>query len=188
MAKKIKPIEEEHHNSERIVSDNIELKLKEAEEQINTYIKDLQRLQAEFENHIKRSNKEKENISLITKHEICKKILPIVDEFEITIKVAEKTSEKGHITEGIKMVFNHLYKLLNDQGMNSIGSIGKKFDPFVHEVVKKVDSNEEEGIILEEIQKGYLFQGNLLRPAKVIISNGKKEVTTENVHLEVENE
>ena len=176
---------EEDKKSEQQLKNNVELQLKEAEEKINTYVNDLQRLQAEFENYIKRTNKEKENIALVSRFELIKKVLPIVDEFEIALKVIEKTSEKGHITEGIKMVFKHLCTLLKEQEINPIDSLGKKYDPFIHEVTKKIDSPKEEGIIIEEIQKGYLFQGNLIRPAKVIISNGKKEAATENSNLEV---
>jgi len=170
------------------LSDSVEIKLKNAEEKVATYIKDLQRLQAEFENYIKRAKKEQENTLLLAKFDIMKKILPIVDEFEIALKSTQETRENEHFIEGVKMVFNHLNSLLNEEGINHTESIGKKHDPFVHEVIKKVDSEKEENVILEEIQKGYSFHGNLLRPAKVIVSNGKKEATIENSNLEVENE
>lgn len=153
----------------------LEFKLKEAEGKIKSYVNDLQRLQAEFENYIKRSNKEKEKIKLIAQHQLIFKLLPLLGEFEKAINSMKESQGKESTNEGIKMIFNQLYKTLEEEGLKPIESIGKKHDPFLHEVIKIIDSREEEGIVLEEIQKGYLFNDNLLRPAKVIVSNGKNE-------------
>ncbi|MFH1592278.1 MAG: nucleotide exchange factor GrpE [Candidatus Woesearchaeota archaeon] len=153
----------------------LERELKETEEKLNSTINDLKRTRADFENHIKRTNKEKENLSIFSKQEIIKKLLPINDDFERAISSIKETEDKEKILEGIQMIFNQFSKLFGEEGIRPIESLGKNYDPYLHEVIKKIDSDKEEGVILEEIQRGYSFNNDALRPAKVIISNGKKE-------------
>ncbi|MEK6826115.1 MAG: nucleotide exchange factor GrpE [Nanoarchaeota archaeon] len=176
----VKTIEKKEDSSKQL-----ELKLKETEEKINLYINDIKRLQAEFENHIKRSHKEKESLIIVAKQELTSSLLPIIDDFERALKIINEHKEKESISEGMQMIFKRLYKTLEEQGLRPINSLGKRYDPFMHEVIKKVDSDLEEDTVVEEIQKGYLFNNNLLRPAKVIISNGKKSPKQEEKVLEV---
>ena len=153
----------------------IERKLKEAEEKMKSYLGDLQRVQADFENYVKRSNKEKDNLLMLAKYEIISKLLPILDDFENALKKIRKTNNQNDIAAGVEMIFKRLNKFLDDEEVKPIESLNKKFDPYVHEIIKKIDSDKEEGTIIEEIQKGYSINDNLLRPAKVIISDGMKK-------------
>lgn len=155
----------------------LETTIKEKDTLIQNQINDIKRLQADFENYIKRTNKEKEELKEISKQELIVKLLNIIDDFDKAVSHLNKEDEN---TQGINMIYNQLISFLQENQIKPINSIGEKSDPFKHEVIKKIESNEEEGRIIEEIQKGYLFKDQVLRHSKVIISNGKKE--NQNIH------
>ena len=127
----------------------------------------LQRTQAEFENYKKRVDKDKAEFVKYAKGEIIQKILPTLDTFEIAFK---STSDKEKFVKGIEMVYAQLFSLLEAEGLKKIESDGKKFDPYLHEVMLKEKSDKEDGIILEELQKGYMLNDKVLRHTKVKVS------------------
>ena len=127
----------------------------------------LQRTQAEFENFKKRVDKDKAEFVKYAKAEIIQKILPTLDTFEIALK---STSDKEKFVKGIEMVYAQLFSLLEAEGLKKIEADGKKFDPYLHEVMLKEKSDKEDGIILEEIQKGYMLNDKVLRHTKVKVS------------------
>lgn len=119
------------------------------------------RLQAEFDNYRKRTEKEKsENLVNANTH-LISELLPVLDNFELALK--------HNKDKGVMMIYNELKTILTKQGLTIIDTKGK-FNPKIHEVVMTVGGGEE-GIILEEIQKGYLLNHRLLRASKVKISN-----------------
>ena len=142
-------------------------------DKIQEYENGLKRLQAEFENYIKRTEKEKESIAKNSTGAIIKKLLFVVDEFEHGLaQINDKEAMNG-----LKMIYSNVIKFLEEQGAKPINSLGNKPDPFMHEVIKHEESTAEDGTIIKEIQKGYLFHDLLLRPSKVIIAkNSTKEV------------
>ena len=114
---------------------------------------------------------------MLAKCEIISNLLPIADDFENALKKIKNTDDHSEIAMGVEMMFKRLNKFLEDEGIKPVDALDKKFDPNVHDVIKKIDNEKEEGTIIEEVQKGYSINNNLLRPAKVIISNGmEKEV------------
>ena len=127
------------------------------------FLEDLQRLQADFENYIKRVEKEKESWKLSSKSELLLKLIRIKEELE---KALENTED-----DGIKMIYSNLSKILDEEGVREIESLGSRFNHELHEVVKKIEGEEDK--IIEEIQKGYLIGDKILRIAKVVI--GGKE-------------
>ncbi|MAH33050.1 nucleotide exchange factor GrpE [archaeon] len=132
----------------------------------------LQRLQAEFENYKKRTDKEKQDFITYAKADIINKILPTIDTFEIALK---NTSDKEKFVKGIEMVYAQIFSLLENEGLRPIEALGKKFDPFFHEVLLKQKSNKDEDIVLEELQKGYMLNDKVLRHSKVKVSEKVKE-------------
>ena len=127
----------------------------------------LQRLQAEFENYRKRIEKEKEEFVKYAKAELMQKLLPTIDTFEIALKSA-KDSEK--FVKGMEMVYAQLVSTLQSEGLKPIEAAGKKFDPYLHEVMLKEKSDKDDDIVLEELQKGYMLNDKVLRHSKVKIS------------------
>jgi len=93
-------------------------------------------------------------------------LLPIVDDMENAInKIKDEEIKKG-----IVIIHDNLLKILKDNGIKQMETIGKKFDPYYHEVLMKKKSDKEDGIILEEIQKGYMLNNKVIRHSKVKIS------------------
>jgi len=155
-------------------------RIKYLEKQLEDNLNTIKRLQADFENYIKRSEKEKENLKHLANYELFLDLIKIVDNFEEAMKSLKNSKDK-EITNGITMIYNQLINLLQRNNIKTIETIGKKFNPHEHEAIKNQESDKEEGMILKEIQKGYLFHNNVLRPSKVIVSNrNKAEVTKSN--------
>ena len=154
-------IKEEKKSPER------ETKEKIIEEQVNL----MKRLQADFENYIKRTEKEKQAIEKRTLQRICAEFLNIVDDFDAALNTLEKEQES---TKGIEMIYDQITKFLERHHVKKIETTSQLADPFKHEVIKKIDSDQAENMILTEVKKGYMFYDDILRPSKVVVSSGKK--------------
>ena len=139
--------------------------LKEAriEELTNT----LQRLQAEFENFKKWTEKNNREHIKFTNAQLIGKFLPLKDTFEAALKGPAKDNP---FAKGVEMLFGQLQSILKAEGLKHIECVGKKFDPNLHDVMLKEKSDKPEGTILEEFQKGYLLHDKVLRHSKVKIS------------------
>lgn len=120
----------------------------------------LQRLQAEFENFQKRTEKEKLQIKQTANEDLISNLLPIIDNFELSLKHNKDI--------GVKLIYDELMKTLQDQGLKKIET-NIPFDPKFHEALLQ-ENGKEDNKILEELQKGYTLKGKLLRASKVKIS------------------
>lgn len=132
----------------------------------------LQRLQAEFENYEKRIDKEKEDFVKYAKHEMIAKILPILDSFELALKNCKIDKDA---LKGFELIFSQLYSTLEAEGLRPIEAFGKKFDPYKHEVLMQEISDKEEGLVLEELQKGYMLNDKVLRHSKVKVAKKREK-------------
>ena len=149
-------------------------KLYEEEKKKNEeYLDILKRLQADFENFKKRIEKEKEDFVKYANCALISKLLVILDDFDNALKHAD--SDKTQILNGLKLLHEKIKKLLYDEGLKEINCKGQTFDPYQHEVLQEEDSEEEDGKILEEFQKGYVYKDKILRSSKVKISKKNKE-------------
>ena len=148
-------------------------------EKIAELTETLQRLQAEFENYKKRTEKEKIEFIKYSKADVINKILPILDTFEIALK---NTNDKEKFIKGMEMLYAQLFSTLEAEGLRPINSVGKHFDPYYHDVMLKQKSDKEDGIVLEELQKVYMLNDKILRHSKVKISEKmqNKESTDKN--------
>ena len=117
------------------------------------YLANWQRSQADFINYKKRTEREKEEISEYAKSLVIKNILPVLDDFDRAISaVPEENVDSGWV-EGVKLIERKLRNALESLGLSCIECVGECFDPYTHEAVRQ-DCGEE-GIVLEEVQKGY---------------------------------
>ncbi|MBU0532863.1 nucleotide exchange factor GrpE [Candidatus Micrarchaeota archaeon] len=130
----------------------------------------LLRLAADFDNYKKRAVKENDTLKELSVAETMRKILPIVDDFEIAISHM-KISKDKEFKHGMELIYAKLLDLLKREGIEEMKVLGKSFDPYAHEAIRY--EKGKEGEILEIVQKGYLFKGKVLRYAKVIV--GKEE-------------
>jgi molecular chaperone GrpE len=121
----------------------------------------LMRCRAELENVMKRASKEKEEHARYASQELIGKLLPILDSLEQAAK---------H-DQGASVLFQQLYSVLQAEGLASIEALGKRFDPYLHEALFKVESGDlEEDVVAEEIQKGYLLHSRVIRHSKVAVA------------------
>ena len=148
----------------KLESDELKQENQEEKSKEEKYLEQLQRLQAEFENYQKRTDKEKQEILKNANQDLIIQLLGILDNFELALK---HTTDKG-----IEMIYSELYSILEKQGLKKIKAEGK-FDPELHEVLIQ-EEGKKDGIILEEFQKGYTLNDKLIRPSKVKISKGEK--------------
>ncbi len=123
----------------------------------------LQRLQAEFENYKKRCDRESASFRKYANAEMIKSLLPILDSFELALK---NNGDREKFVKGVEMIYAQLYSLLEDKGLRRMAAEGKKFDPYTQEALLQEES-EKDGIVLEELQKGYLLGDAVLRHSKV---------------------
>jgi len=148
-----------------------------AEEKAEKYLANWQRSQADLENYIKRAEQEKLEIVEFANRMLILDLLPILDDFERALASVPVELDEQNWTKGIKLVYNNLKAVLETQGLAEIKAKGEYFDPYFHEAAGRVGG--EEGIIIEEIRKGYMFKGKLLRPSMVMIGQGKNNKTQE---------
>jgi len=154
-----------------------ETELKSASE----YLEHLQRLQAEFTNYKKRVQRERLEFTKFVKSEFIKKLLPVVDDFErlITNHNNEPVNNKDteDFTRGSRLIYEKLMTLLKNEGVVPIDSEGKDFDPNLHEalMMEITNENSKDGKVLEEWEKGYMFDDNILRVAKVKVGKYNPE-------------
>ena len=134
---------------------------------INDLTESLQRLQAEFENFKKRTEKEKLDFCKYAEKDLITNLLPILDNFELALN---NTQEGSEFIKGIELIYAQLVSELEKKGLEKIESLGQKFDPYKHEALMQEESKEKEGTILEELQKGYQLNNLIIRTAKVKVS------------------
>lgn len=173
----------EHEREERynIKDENNQKHLSEHEETLKQHeelkkqyldIKDtLQRVYAEFQNYKKRTDEDRQNFIKLSNEDLIKKILPIIDNLELSLEHKKCDDE---FSKGIELIYAQFIQILEDEGVRKILSSGK-FDPKLHEILMTEESSKEEGVILEEFQKGYTLGGKVLRHAKVKISKNQKK-------------
>lgn len=124
---------------------------------------------AETENFKKRLRKEKEDFSRYANEKLLKELILIKDDLERAFSAANPTVES--MKEGVDMILKQFQSFLKKEKVELIESLGKKFDPAIHEVLCQVESEEhEENTVTEEFSKGYQLNGRILRPAKVVIA------------------
>lgn len=136
-------------------------KEKQAEEE--RYI----RLQADFDNYRKRTQREKEELVLQANSELFKLLLPVIDNIVRAGNMSVDAPSESVIA-GIKMILKQLAAIMGASGIEPIDALGKEFDPRYHDAVMQEDAGEENsGKVIEELQKGYMMSGKLLRPSMV---------------------
>lgn len=135
---------------------------------------------ADFENAKKRLAKERETFLKFALEGLVLELLPVLDNFERAVAHIETSDEKTKpVHDGFLLIQKQLFTALFEHGLKRVESIGKPFDPHLHEAVEHVISHDQpEGIVIEEVLPGYQLNGKLIRPAKVKVS-AKDELKSE---------
>ena len=149
----------------------LEKLLEDFKKKSEEYLAGWQRARADFLNYKKDEMERIERLLSYAGIEFILKLLPILDNFDITEKKIPESLKNDDNVKGLLLIKSQIIDFLKSHGIEEIESIGEKFDPQLHEVVGEITARKEElGIIIEEVQKGYKINGELLRPARVKIS------------------
>lgn len=129
------------------------------------------RAQADFDNFRRRTLKEKEELAQYATSKLVTELLPVMDNFERALVTTPANPEFEAFAKGVNMIFRQLEGVLKAEGLTAMETVGEPFNPEYHQAIMQVESEEyEEGIVTEEIQKGYLLKDKVLRPAMVKVS------------------
>jgi molecular chaperone GrpE len=145
--------------------------LGETKRERDEYLELAQRTRADFENYRKRVAKETSDALARGKAELARELLPVIDNLERALESGADASSHEALVKGVGMVRDELHGRLKGAGVESFDPTGEKFDPQLHEALStKPDEGTDPGIVVETVAKGYRLNGQVLRPARVVVS------------------
>lgn len=167
--KEIQPEKENNSENDNELLNNLKQKLEEQKAEIDEKDDRLKRLMAEFDNFKKRSAKEREGLYNSIIADIALSLLPVIDNLEKAVSVK---TEDNNYKIGVELVLKQFKDVLKSNGITEIDTIGKTFDPELHEAVSSVEDSEL-GVqeIKEEYRKGYMIGNKVIRHSLVVVAN-----------------
>lgn len=152
-----------------------------AREEAEMYKERWTRLAAEFDNYKKRRAREFEMLIASASEDIIRDLLPILDSVDRALAHSENgDTESEGFQEGVKMIMEQFPRVLYNRDLTEIDTVGTPFDPTVHEALMQTPSETyDAGIVADVIEKGYRLGDKVLRPAKVVVSQGKPADATD---------
>jgi molecular chaperone GrpE len=150
-------------------ADQIQKLQAENQELTNTML----RRQADFENFKKRIEKERAADRHRGVEVLIEQLLPFLDGFDRALAVGNSDPKNAEYRKGFELIRGQIWNALSKSGLERIDAVGKEFDPNLHHAIEQVETAEHaEGIVVDELQPGYLFHGRVLRPAMVRVATG----------------
>jgi molecular chaperone GrpE len=145
--------------------------LEELRKQADEHYQRFLRAQADFDNFRRRSRQEKEEFAKYASSKLIEQLLPVVDNFDRALASSKDSKDFESLAKGVDMIWRQMNQVLEQEGLKTMETVGKAFDPELHQAIMQVESEEfGEGIVVEEVQKGYILKDKVLRPAMVKVS------------------
>jgi len=163
--KKEKPVKSKHRKDEK--TEKLEAEIIQLNDK---YL----RLYSEFDNYRKRTIKEKIDLGKTASADIILAILPVLDDFERAISAFEISAEStDSLKHGIILIFSKFINTLSQQGLQQMKTIGEEFNTDFHEAITNIPATdpEQKGKVLDEVEKGYILSGKVIRFAKVVVGS-----------------
>jgi molecular chaperone GrpE len=152
---------------EKVEVDPLEAAQKEAEENRERWVRSV----ADLENYKKRTAHERSRMQKYRYEALLRDLLPIVDNMDRAVHHCSEPGQSDGMAEGLCMIAGMFRDLLQKYGVKEIGSLGEPFDPQFHEAIARLPTSDKPAnVVVEEMEKGYLYQDRLLRPAKVVVA------------------
>ena len=151
--------------------ENLKKDISEEKSKAEKYLCNWQLAEADFRNYKKRTDQERSEIARNTIGGIICNILPVLDDFELALKNIPKEKKDMPWLEGIRLIKQKLFSILEIQGMSVMDALGQDFDPVYHDAVGYSDG--EDGKVVEIVRTGYKLNDRILRPAMVIVGKSK---------------
>jgi molecular chaperone GrpE len=154
--------------------------LEKKAQQTQFYLDHLQRLQAEFDNFRKRSVKDREDFRKFLLEDFILELLEILDNFERALDAFRSSQDLGSLKTGVELIYRQFRDCLIRRGVGEIESLGQAFDPVKHDAVCYEESEKHlPHQVMDQMAKGYLLHGKVIRPAKVKVSKEAKPSQSE---------
>ena len=166
-------IQNNETDAETPEAESIEEALAEEKKRAEEYLANWQRAQADFVNFKRRSEQERQEFNAYANAHLILGLLPVIDDLERALEAIPPKYKKSDWVEGVRLVERKFKSILEGHGVKEIKASGEAFDPNYHEALRQ--ENGEEGIVIEEYQKGYMMHDKLLRPARVVVGNGSPD-------------
>lgn len=182
-------------SSDENVALNEELKklkdqLEQAQAKAEKHWEELLRSKAELENTRKRLERDVENAHKYAAEKFIQDLLPVIDSLEMGVSAANEIDADIHkVKEGTELTLKMFSDCAGKFGVEAVDPIGQPFDPELHQAMTMQESSEHEpNTVIAVMQKGYLLNGRLVRPAMVVVSKAPQDATGETVVNKTENE
>ena len=160
--------------------DVLKERLEKSEKEYKELEDRLLRLAAEFDNYKKRTAREFQSIIKNANEELISQLVETLDNFQRALDSASRSNSTKNSNDfdsfhkGVELIYQHFRDILGKEGLKEIKAIGEPFDPHLHEAVMQQESGEfPEGVVIDEISKGYILNDKVIRHSKVIVSKGK---------------
>lgn len=151
--------------------DEKDRRISELESKLEDEENKLFRVLADFENAKRRNSLDMEALNKYKSQSLLTAVLPVLDNFERALAVEVKVDEAKSLMTGMDMIYRNLLEALKGEGLVEIEALGKEFDPNFHQAVMTGnDPDQSSGIVLEELQKGYILKDRVLRPSMVKVN------------------
>lgn len=161
---------EEQHGSDESEMEILKKEVEQLKQEKEESYQKVLRIQAEFDNYKKRMIRERETANKYKAQDIVNELLPAIDNFERALQVDVSEVQESFV-EGISMVYRMLKDVLKAQNVEEIETVGEEFDPNLHHAVMQIEDDEvESNKIVEEMQKGYMLNDRVIRPAMVKVN------------------
>ncbi|QPQ29963.1 nucleotide exchange factor GrpE [Lysinibacillus sp. JNUCC 51] len=161
----------EEQKTELTIEEQYEAKLAELQAKLDDEESRHLRLRADFDNMRRRNQLDREAAEKFRSQSLLSDLLPVIDNFERALQVEASSEETASIVKGIEMVYRSLIEATEKEGLQVIKAEGEQFDPNVHQaVMQEQDSEKETGVVLRELQKGYMLKDRVLRPTMVSVN------------------
>jgi len=148
---------------------------KEKDDEIKALKDKYMRAVADMHNYRKFMDKKMADFRRSTKYEFFEKVIPVLDSFDRALGSAEDDSNSEHFYKGVEIIYRQLKEALKSLGLVEFSGIGEVFDPSRHEAIAMVPTDTQpENMVIEEVHKGYIVDGRVMKPAKVFVSKQKE--------------
>lgn len=145
------------------------LKVKEAREEASSYLDDLKRVAADFDNFRRRALREQAESTQRAAERILVELLPALDSFDAAVAVEASTESEEKLLAGMHRTHDQILSILRNQGLEVVPTLGEAFDPEIHEAVMSPSDGTGRLVVSEELRRGYTLKGRLVRPALVAL-------------------
>ncbi|MBM4421529.1 MAG: nucleotide exchange factor GrpE [Chloroflexi bacterium] len=146
-----------------------------ADPKVEELTRDLQRMTADFQNYRKRNEAERVDFVKYAKADLILKLLNVLDGYDRALETIPAELATQPWVEGMRLVERKLRSTLEAEGLTTVDSVGKPFDPYLHEAVAHVESDQPENTVIAEFQKAYRLHDRIIRPALVTVAKSKNE-------------